>query len=258
MRTIAALFICLLVFMSISTIAETTAATDTTDARTVKSKPAFNLNDETARINYSLGYQIGGDFKRQGVKMDAQAVLQGIEDALNDSRPQLSQPEMYSVLRDLKTRIVAQQRSLKHDMQLSTMAQEKTFLDENKSKPGVKVTASGLQYQILSPGSGKQPKPTDTVSVNYRGTLTNNNEFDSSYQRGAPSSFSLSSVIKGWTEGLQLIKEGGKIKLFVPPDLAYGERGPLAHRVLVFEVELISVDSTGADNHAMKDNATTK
>jgi len=216
-------------------------------------KSSLDFKDETVRINYSLGYQIGGDFKRQGVKMDAQAVIQGIEDALKSSQPQLSQPEMYTVLHDLKSRIVAQERSLKHDMQLKTVAQDNKFLEQNKSNPGVNVTESGLQYLILNPGSGKQPKASDTVSVNYRGSLTNHQEFDSSYQRGSPSRFSLSSVIKGWTEGLQLIKEGGKIKLFIPPNLAYGDRGPLAHRVLVFEIELISIETAGAKKQANKD-----
>ena len=183
--------------------------------------------------------------------MDAQAVLQGIEDALKKSQPQLSQPEMYSVLRDLKSRIVEQQRNLKHDMQLKTIAKENEFLINNKRQPDIKVTSSGLQYKILRIGTGRQPKATDTVSVNYRGTLTNNKEFDSSYGRGTPSSFSLSSVIKGWTEGLQLIKEGGKIKLFVPPDLAYGDRGPLAHRVLVFDVELLTINTPDGKKHAM-------
>jgi FKBP-type peptidyl-prolyl cis-trans isomerase len=105
----------------------------------------------------------------------------------------------------------------------------------------VKTTASGLQYKVIEAGAGKTPTATDQVTVNYRGTLTNGNEFDSSYQRGEPASFRLDNVIKGWTEGLQLVKEGGKIQLVIPPELAYGDRGPLAHRTLVFDVELISV-----------------
>lgn len=211
----------------------------------ITEKQGLNLKDETIRINYSLGYQIGGDFKRQGVRMEPEAILQGIEDALKGKRPQLSQPEMYTVLRDLKSRIVKQQRQLKHDILLQKIAEDKKFLEQNKSRPGIKVTASGLQYKIIKPGTGKRPKATDTVTVNYRGTLTNKQEFDSSYNRGSATSFALNGVIKGWTEGLQLIREGGKIQLFVPPALGYGERGPLAHRVLIFDVELISVTSPG-------------
>lgn len=228
--------------------ADTTLAGKTSNTN----NSSIDLKNDTVRINYSLGYQIGGDFKRQGVKMDAAAVIQGIEDALREQTPKLSRPEMYTVLRDLKSRIVAQQRNLKHDMQMKTVARETKFLEQNKHNPGVKVTKSGLQYTIIKLGTGKQPKATDTVSVNYRGTLTNNHEFDSSYERGSPSSFALRSVIKGWTEGLQLIKEGGKIKLFVPPSLAYGERGPLAHRVLVFDIELMSIGKAPVKKQTMK------
>ncbi len=205
------------------------------------SRSALDIKDKTTRINYSLGYQIGGDFKKQGVTLDPQAVVQGIEDALKGGQPQLSQPEMLTVLRELKGKIVAQQRSIQRDMELKYIAQDKKFLEENKAKPGVKTTASGLQYKIVEPGKGKRPRATDTVSVNYRGTLTNKQEFDSSHDRGGPASFPLDGVIKGWTEGLQLIKEGGKIQLIVPTELAYNDRGPLAHRALIFDVELVSV-----------------
>jgi len=234
-----------------------TAHADGSSGKSAALSKTLNMKDETTRINYSLGFQIGGDFKRQGVEMDAEAVVQGIADALKGGRPQLSQPEMYSVLHDLKKKIVAQQRSLKHDMTLKILAEDKKFLEKNKTQSGVKTTASGLQYKILKPGTGKQPKTTDSVTVNYRGTLINKQEFDSSYERGAPGNFALASVIKGWTEGLQLIKEGGKIQLFIPPELAYGERGPLAHRVLLFDIELLSVKPTAAKEQAMKENTAT-
>jgi FKBP-type peptidyl-prolyl cis-trans isomerase len=107
----------------------------------------------------------------------------------------------------------------------------------------VVTTASGLQYQIIEPGSGKHPSPSDRVTVHYRGTLVDGQEFDSSYKRGEPTSFQLDGVIAGWTEGLQLIKEGGKMKLVIPPELAYGDTGRLAHQTLIFEVELIKVES---------------
>jgi len=117
------------------------------------------------------------------------------------------------------------------------------FLEENKKKEGVKTTASGLQYKAIKDGTGAQPKATDTVTVNYRGTLINGTEFDSSYKRGEPASFPLNGVIKGWTEGLQLMKVGSKYQFFVPPNLAYGERtvGPYIapNSTLIFEVELL-------------------
>jgi FKBP-type peptidyl-prolyl cis-trans isomerase len=132
----------------------------------------------------------------------------------------------------------------------TTMAQTalekgQAFLAENATKPGVKQTPSGLQYLIITPGEGRQPGPTDTVRVNYRGTLLNGTEFDSSYKRNEPIEFPLNGVIKGWTEGLQLIKAGGKIQLFIPANLAYGARGAGGvigpDETLIFEVELLKV-----------------
>jgi len=133
---------------------------------------------------------------------------------------------------------------------LSSMAQTASekgsaFLAANAKKEGVQQTASGLQYKILSPGSGKSPKTTDTVTVHYKGTLLDGTEFDSSYKRGEPASFPLNGVIAGWTEGLQLVKEGGKIQLFIPSTLAYGSRGAgdliAPDEALIFEVELLKV-----------------
>ena len=201
----------------------------------------LKLDDNNSRINYSLGYQIGGDFKRQGVEMNAEAVVKGIEDALSGAEPMIDPRAMQATLMDLKRKVVAQQRAKKGETELQYIAAGKNFMQENAEKEGVKKTASGLQYKIIEAGKGKAPKPTDQVTVNYRGTTTDGHEFDSSYQRGEPATFSLNGVIKGWTEGLQLIKEGGKIQLFIPPDLAYGGRGPMAHRTLIFDVELISV-----------------
>ncbi len=132
----------------------------------------------------------------------------------------------------------------------TTMAQNaietgKAFLAENAKKPDVTQTPSGLQYKVLEPGKGKAPKATDTVLVNYRGTLLNGTEFDSSYKRNEPIEFPLNGVIPGWTEGVQLIKEGGKIQLFIPPNLAYGARGAGGaigpNETLIFEVELLKV-----------------
>jgi FKBP-type peptidyl-prolyl cis-trans isomerase len=114
-------------------------------------------------------------------------------------------------------------------------------MQENDTKAGVRTTASGLQYRIIEAGKGKAPKPIDQVTVNYSGTLINGNKFDISYKRGEAPCFNPGGVIKGRTEGLQLIKEGDKIQLVIPPELAYGDRGPMAHRTLIFDIELISV-----------------
>lgn len=204
----------------------------------------LKLDNDTARINYSLGYQIGGDFKRQGVEMNAEAVIRGIEDALSGAEPLMPAEEMNATLMELKRKVVTEKRTRQRETELRYVAEGKKFMQENAAKPGVKTTASGLQYKIIEAGKGKAPGPTDQVTVNYRGTLINGNEFDSSYERGEPTTFTLNEVIKGWTEGLQLAKEGGKIQLVIPPELAYGDRGPMAHRTLIFDVELISVDGS--------------
>lgn len=224
----------------------------------VFAEEALNLDDETARINYSLGYQIGGDFKRQNIKIDAKAVVKGIEDALSGANPLMQPEDMHKTLRELKQKVVADEKKQRIEQELQNSASDKLFLQKNKEQPGVVTTASGLQYKILASGSGKSPKPTDAVTVNYRGTLTNDHEFDSSYRRGEPATFPLDSVIKGWTEGLQLIKEGGKIQLVIPPNLAYGERGPLANRTLIFEVELISVGEPKKDAAVKSEPAKSK
>ncbi len=201
----------------------------------------LNLEDETTRINYSLGYQIGGDFKRQKVEMDAEAVVQGIRDALADGQPQMSRPEMHSTLMGLKQKVVAEQRAQRKQREIEQIAAGKKFMQENAQKEGVVTTSSGLQYMVLQEGSGTSPGPSDLVSVNYRGSKIDGMEFDSSFKRGKPASFKLNAVIKGWGEGLQLMKEGGKLQLFISPELAYNHRGPLAHQTLIFEVELLSV-----------------
>jgi len=201
----------------------------------------LDFSDETVRINYSLGYQIGGDFKRQGVELDAEAVVQGIADALSGDQPKMSQPEMHETLVALKKTIEADQRA-RHGAESEAIRQAGiAFLEENKTKEGVRVTPSGLQYKVIEEGTGRSPEPGDSVRVSYRGTTVDGHEFDSSYRRGEPAQFTLGGVIPGWTEGLQLMREGGRYELYVPSDLAYGKRGPLAGQTLIFSIELLEV-----------------
>ena len=207
----------------------------------------LDLEDETTRINYSLGYQIGGDFKRQNVEMNADAVVQGIRDALSDAAPKLTATEMRTTLTELKRKVVAEQQQRRAKQELELLAEGERFLQENAKQTNVITTASGLQYQMVEQGMGRSPGPTDQVTVHYRGKLIEGREFDSSHKRGKPATFPLNGVIKGWTEGLQLMKEGGKAKLFIPPELAYGSRGPLAHQTLIFDVELMAVGNPSAD-----------
>jgi FKBP-type peptidyl-prolyl cis-trans isomerase len=210
------------------------------------SAAGLDFADETTRINYSLGYQIGGDFKRQGVEMDADAVVQGIADALADAEPKMAPAEMQTTLRELKRKVVAEQRKRSVERELDILAAGEAYMKENAGKPGVQTTESGLQYEILESGTGKSPGPQDEVTVHYRGTLIDGKEFDSSHKRGEPASFRLDGVIKGWSEGLQLMHEGDKARFVIPPKLAYGDRGPLGHRTLIFDVELLSVTPPAA------------
>jgi len=203
------------------------------------------LKEQKDKESYSLGYQFGQSLKSQGVDINLDTYASGIKDALGGKEPQMSQEEIRATIMELQKRVVtAQQKELK-EKAAKNLEEGKKFLVENQNKEGVKTLPSGLQYKVLTEGSGKIPKLEDRVTVNYKGTLIDGTEFDSSYKRGQPATFQVKGIIKGWTEALQLMKEGSKWQLFIPPDLAYGERGAGGqippNSTLIFEVELISV-----------------
>jgi len=160
----------------------------------------------------------------------------------------MTEQEIQETLKTFQQEMAAKQAEKTKQLAEINKKEGEAFLAENKKKEGVKTLPSGLQYKILTEGSGKTPKETDTVTTHYRGTLIDGTEFDSSFKRGQPASFTVNGVIKGWTEALQLMKEGSKWQLFIPSDLAYGDRGAGGqigpHATLIFEVELISIDST--------------
>jgi FKBP-type peptidyl-prolyl cis-trans isomerase FklB len=202
------------------------------------------LSDPNERINYSLGYQIGGDLKRQRVEVNREALLQGIEDAVNAAEPRMSRQEMQATLVELKRKVVAVQKEERAAGEKQNLEAGEAFLAGNAKQDGVVTLPSGLQYRVLETGSGRKPKATDTVTVHYRGTLIDGTEFDSSYSRKQPATFRADRVIDGWREALSLMQEGSKWELFIPARLAYGKRGsgkipPFS--TLVFEVELLSV-----------------
>jgi FKBP-type peptidyl-prolyl cis-trans isomerase FklB len=204
------------------------------------------IKDETDRINYSLGYQIGGDFKRQGVEIRPELVVKGVEDALSGAGPMMTPEEMNRTLVELQRKIVAdQQAALKREAD-DNLAKATSFLLENKNREGVVTLPSGLQYRVVRDGTGASPGPADKVTVHYKGTLIDGTEFDSSYGRGQPAVFQANQVIAGWNEALQLMKAGAKWELFLPPALAYGNRGVgdkiEPNSALIFEVELLSVE----------------
>ena len=214
----------------------------------VPAENAQTLADENARINYSVGYQVGGDFKRQGVELDPEIVARGVADALAGTEPLMTPAEMNKELSALQQRVTAARKANAEKAAAGQRAAGEAFLEANKGKEGVQVTDSGLQYRIIEAGTGKQPGPTDKVRVNYRGTRIDGTEFDSSYKRGKPAEFGLDGVIKGWTEGLQLMKEGGKAQFFIPSELAYGDKGRLGNQTLIFDVELIAVLEAETEN----------
>ena len=201
----------------------------------------LELNDQKDKESYSLGYQFGQSLKIQGLDINLEINTSGIKDALGGTKPLLSQEEIHKTISELQKRILAARQKESKENREKNIAESKAFLEENKKKEGIKTLPRGLQYRVLVEGSGKTPKATDTVTVHYRGTLINGNEFDSSYKRGQLSTFQVNGVIRGWSEALQLMKEGSRWQLFIPPDLAYGEHGPLANQTLIFEVELIAV-----------------
>ena len=209
------------------------------------SEEKLDLEDEKAKINYSVGYQIGGDFKRQGVEINPEMLVKGIQDALSGGKGLMTPQERRKTMVNLQRRIAAQRKQDKAKQAQEYTGEGLEFLAANARKPGVVTLPSGLQYKVIRKGTGKIPGPHDSVTVHYRGTLIDGNEFDSSYRKGKPATFPVDGVIAGWTEALQMMREGARWQLFIPPDLAYGKKGNLAERTLIFEVELISVNSNG-------------
>ncbi len=206
------------------------------------------VKEEKDRISYSVGYQVGGDFKRQGVTLNPDLFVKGVQDAMSGTKPLMTQQEMNSTLVDLKKKIMTAQREEQKKSAEKNLVEGKKFLEGNARKEGVTTLPSGLQYKVIAKGTGASPKKTDSVTVHYKGTLIDGTEFDSSYKRGQPATFRVDGVIAGWTEALQKMKPGAKWLLFIPPNLAYGERGAGSrigpNSALVFEVELISVEAS--------------
>jgi FKBP-type peptidyl-prolyl cis-trans isomerase FklB len=208
-------------------------------ASQVNAQEKVVLKNQKEKVSYSIGLNIGrnlgSDLKRQSIDVDPNLVAKGIQDALSGANPLLSSEEIQETM-------VAFQK----EMSEKQKKRGEAFLAENKKKEGVKTLPSGLQYKVVKAGSGKKPKSNDTVTVHYRGTLIDGTEFDSSLRRGKPATFPVSGVIPGWTEGLQLMEEGAKWQLFIPPNLAYGERGAGGligpNATLIFDVELISIE----------------
>ncbi len=203
------------------------------------------LSSPQGQASYALGMNIGSSLRADGIAIDGNAFLKGVQDAIANAKPALSEQEMSAVLSQLQSDIRARRIEKQAQAAAANKSQGEAFLNANGAKPGVKTLASGLQYQVLTAGTGPVPTTSDTVVCNYRGTLIDGTEFDSSATHGGPASFPVQGVIKGWTEALQLMPVGSKWRLFVPAALAYGERGAGEdigpNAVLVFDIELVSI-----------------
>jgi FKBP-type peptidyl-prolyl cis-trans isomerase FklB len=215
-----------------------------------KSAAAPALTTRKQKFSYALGMNIGvglgTNLKKQSVEVDSSLVAQGVKDALMGAKTRLTQQEAQAVLTEVQTELNKQRQEKMKEVSDKNKAEGDAFLAANKGKDGVVTLPSGLQYKVLTAGTGPKPLATDTVQCNYRGTLINGTEFDSSYKQGKPVSFGVSQVIKGWTEALQLMPVGSKWQLFIPSNLAYGERGAGADigpdTTLIFEVELLAIE----------------
>jgi FKBP-type peptidyl-prolyl cis-trans isomerase len=203
-------------------------------------------------IGADIGKKVGGQLKAQSVELDPAMVARGIRDALSGAKSAMTDEEIRTTLTELRAQLQQKQAAVVQEASAKNKQEGEAFLAANKGKEGVVTLPSGLQYKILKEGDGKKPLATDTVQCNYRGTLIDGTEFDSSAKHGgAPASFPVNGVIKGWTEALQLMPVGSKWQLFVPSDLAYGDRGAGGSigpgATLIFEVELVSIQDKAQD-----------
>jgi FKBP-type peptidyl-prolyl cis-trans isomerase FklB len=236
--------------------------TTTTPAKTSATPPALKTRKE--RFSYALGMNFGAGWrerlKSQPVEYDPALMLEGFKDALTDAKTRMTPEEAQAVLKEVGGELQKEQQVKMKEVADKNKSEGEAFLNANKEKEGVVTLPSGLQYKILTEGSGPKPTASDTVVCNYKGALIDGTEFDSSFKRGKPATFPVNRVIKGWTEALQLMPVGSKWQLFIPPSLAYGENGAGAeigpNATLIFDVDLISIQAN--DNKASENGKEAK
>jgi len=248
-----------------ATTAKAPVKKTTTAAKSAAPAP---LKTRKEKFSYALGMdigtQVGGNLKKQSVEVDWNLTAEGLKDAMSGGKTRLTQEEAKAVLDEVQAEVRKEQQEKMQQAAATNKAEGEKFLAANKTKEGVVTLPSGLQYKILKAGDGPKPTASDQVVCNYRGTLINGTEFDSSYKRGQPATFGVGQVIKGWTEALQLMPVGSKWQLFIPSSLAYGERpdprsGLEPNATLIFEVELLSiVDKNAGKNKDEKKDDTSQ
>ena len=224
------------------------AGSKTSGTSASKTQPApLVLKTDSKKISYAIGMGLGKNIKRDSIDVDPTILLRGLKDAMAGNKLLLTDEEAKAAITALNAQVRAKEEEKAKVAALENKMKGDAFLAQNKTKPGVVTLPSGLQYKIISPGTGPKPTADDTIKCNYRGTLVDGTEFDSSYKRGEPIKIPVGQVIKGWTEAMQLMPVGSKWELYIPSDLAYGERGapgsPIApNSTLIFEVELLSIE----------------
>jgi len=241
----------------------TTATPAKKTGTATKSATLAPLTTKKDKFSYALGMNIatglGSNLKSQSLEVDWSLVIQGLKDSTSGAKTRLTEEEEKAVLTEVQNEVRKQQAEKAQQASTANKTEGEAFLAANKTKEGVVTLPSGLQYKILTAGTGPKPTASDSVVCNYRGTLIDGKEFDSSYKRGQPATFPVSGVIKGWTEALQLMPVGSKWQLFVPSNLAYAERGAGAeigpNATLIFEVELLSIQEKKKDDKTKDDNS---
>lgn len=220
-------------------------------AATSNAADPLKLEQEDDRINYSLGHQIGMDFKRQGVELDSASFARGIEDALSSAVPLLDKKDMAQRLGKLKGQITDELRASqlqrvneRREAAERNRREAQAFLETNAKKPGVKTRPSGLQYTVIREGSGINPTPLDEVTIHYRGKRLDGQEFDSSYKKNAPKTVRVRDMIPGIKEAVTLMQPGAKWELYIPPELAYGRDSALSHQAVIVELELLAISDS--------------
>lgn len=236
-----------------SSSAKTSSSTATKSTTTTAKKPAAKtaaplvLKTDKEKQSYAMGMNLGIGLHKQGLTLDPALVARGMKDGMTGGKTAMTEDEAHTAIQQFQTEVRQKMQASAQEQGEANHKAGEAFLAANKAKPGVVTLPDGLQYKILKEGDGPKPTASDTVSCNYRGTLISGKEFDSSYKRGQPSSFPVSGVIKGWTEALQLMPVGSKWELYVPADLAYGNRGAGQDigpgETLIFEVELLGIQS---------------
>ncbi|MGA2336244.1 MAG: FKBP-type peptidyl-prolyl cis-trans isomerase [Terriglobales bacterium] len=232
-----------------------------TTGTAAKSTAVAPLATRKEKFSYALGMDIGkqvaGNLKKQSMEVDWNLVSQGLKDATSGGKTRLTEDEAKAVLNEVQAEVHKEQQEKAQKAAATNKTEGEAFLAANKAKENVVTVPSGLQYKVLTAGTGPKPTASDQVVCNYRGTLINGTEFDSSYKRGQPATFGVGQVIKGWTEALQLMPVGSKWQLFIPSSLAYGERGAGAeigpNATLIFEVELLSIVDKNKDDKNKKE-----